>query len=118
MFNKKTLNNFPSKNIIGSSTTVTGEIISVGDFRVDGEFNGVVDIKGEFIVGPSGIVSGEIKAKTGEISGKVSGTMIFEQSVNLKSTAEINGDIITNKLIIEDGCVYNGSCTMNINKTE
>jgi cytoskeletal protein CcmA (bactofilin family) len=118
MFNKKVLNNFPSKNIIGLSTVVTGEIISVGDFRVDGEFNGVVDIKGEFIVGPSGIVSGEIKAKTGEVSGKVCGTMVFEESVVLKSTAEIDGDIITNKLIIEDGCTYNGRCTMKINETE
>ena len=118
MFSKKTSNGFPSHNIIGPSTTLMGEINSEGNFRVDGEFNGKIDILGELIVGPSGFIKGEITAKCAEISGKVKGNMILKEVILLKSTSEVEGDIITNKIIIEEGCAFSGHCKMITNEDE
>lgn len=115
---RKTSNGFPSHNIIGPATILTGEINSDGDFRVDGEFNGSISIKGELIVGPSGSIVGEVKAKIAEISGRVKANMEIEESVYLKSTSEVEGDIKTKKIVIEDGCVFNGQCKMITNNVE
>lgn len=112
MFSSKKSNGFPSHNIIGQATVLNGHIESDGDFRVDGDFNGIIEIKGELVVGPSGTVIGEVKAKTAEISGKVKANMDIEDGVCLKSSAEIEGDIRTSKLMIEDGCIFNGQCKM------
>lgn len=115
---RKTSNGFPSHNIIGPETILTGEISSDGDFRVDGEFSGNIFIKGELIVGSSGTIIGEIKAKTADISGTVKANIEVEDSISLKSTSEFEGEIKAGKIIIEDGCIFNGQCEMITDNTE
>jgi len=108
----------PPRTIIGTSTTFTGDVISEGDFRIDGEFNGSLIIKGELILGQSGIITGIIKAKKAELYGKIKANMEFEEIVILRSTSEIQGDIITKNILIEDGCIFNGQCNMISNIVE
>jgi cytoskeletal protein CcmA (bactofilin family) len=99
-------------NLIGKGTIITGDIKSEGDIRVDGELNGNISSNGRVVIGDTGKVTGEITCKNCEVSGSVKGKMKIEQLITLKSTSTVLCDINTDKLSIEPGSVFSGTCTM------
>lgn len=107
--------NFPesgSVNIIGPGTVITGDITTNGDVRVDGTLNGKLIVKGKLVLGNTGQVEGEVACQNADISGGIKGKITISELLSLKGTAKINGDIITNKLAIEPGANFTGSCSM------
>lgn len=101
-----------SVNLIGNGTKINGDISSAGDVRIDGHLIGNISITGKFVLGPSGIIEGNIKCVNGDLSGEVRGVVEVSEMLALKSTAKINGDIVTTKLMIEPGAVFTGTCSM------
>jgi cytoskeletal protein CcmA (bactofilin family) len=116
MFNKPISKNSvqetPSVNIIGAGTNVTGEIQSNGDFRIDGQLKGTINIKGKLVVGPSGKVDGEVNCQNAELSGELIGKINVNELLTLKATSRLNGDIITGKIAIEPDAQFTGTCSM------
>ena len=101
-----------SVNLIGSGTKINGDITSQGDVRIDGHLTGNISTSGKFVLGPNGMVDGNINSNNADLSGEVKGKVSIHEILSLKSTAKINGDIVTGKLIIESGAVFNGTCNM------
>lgn len=101
-----------SVNLIGNGTKIVGDITSAGDVRIDGYLTGNIIIAGKFVLGPSGIVEGNITSVNADLSGEIKGTVNVSDTLSLKNTAKINGDIITSKLIIEPGALFTGTCNM------
>jgi len=99
-------------NLIGKGTKIIGDILSDGDIRIDGELKGNVDCKGRLVVGESGLIQGEIKCKTSEVSGDIKGKVNVIELLSLKATSIIAGDIVTGKLSIEPGAIFTGTCNM------
>jgi len=111
--NKKEVNLGPSSsNRILQGTSIEGNVRSEGDFRVDGEIIGNITISGKLVIGEKGRVKGEVKCGSSRVSGKLEGTMVVEDLLNLESTAQVEGDIFTVKLAIEPGAEFSGSCKM------
>jgi len=110
---KTNVNTTLSINLIAKGTSVKGDIITDSDFRIDGILEGSIISKGKIIVGESGNVNGEITCKTADFSGKIKATIKVEELLSLKSTAEVNGDVITKKLNIEEGAIFTASCRMD-----
>ncbi|MFH1159890.1 MAG: polymer-forming cytoskeletal protein [bacterium] len=102
----------PSINLLGSGTTVKGDIRLNGDFRIDGTLIGTIDCKGKIVVGSSGIIEGEIVCQNADFSGQVKASVKVTELLSLKETARFTGDIVTNKLAIEPGAKFSGSCQM------
>ena len=102
----------PSINLLGAGTTVKGEIRLNGDFRIDGTFLGSINCKGKVVVGPSGIIEGEIICQNADFSGEVKATVKVTELLTLKESARFSGDITTNKLAIEPGAKFSGTCAM------
>src|ERR1700741_2151213 len=102
----------PSINLIGNGTTLSGEIRSNGDFRIDGHLKGTINVKGKLVVGPSGVIEGEIECQNADISGEIKGKILISDLLVLKSTARLNGDIITGKIAIEPEAQFTGTCSM------
>ena len=100
-------------NLIANGTEVTGDVKSDSGIRVDGQLKGKMNIKGKVVVGNPGLVTGDIVCKQIEVSGKVNGNIHAAELVSLKSSAKINGEIITRKLAIEPGAVFTGTCRMD-----
>lgn len=100
-------------NLIGSGTTITGDIISGGDIRIDGNMNGNLTTKGKVVIGETGILKGEMNCRNSDIHGRVEGKLVISELLTLKSTAKIRGDIHTNKLAIEPDAMFTGSCNMS-----
>ena len=99
-------------NLIGDGTIITGDIKSKGDIRVDGSLKGSIDTEGKVVVGPAGVVEGDVICKDADIAGVLKAKINVSQLLSLKSSAKLNGDIITNKLSIEPGATFTGSCSM------
>lgn len=118
---KKTENGAPvisAFNVIGEGTVIKGDIQSTGDLRVDGTIEGVVRTRSKFVLGASGKVLGDIYAKNADVSGSVTGNVKIDEILYLKSSARIQGDIETGKLIIESGGEFNGKCVMGKSTTK
>ena len=102
----------PSVNIIGAGTVIEGDIKSEGDIRIDGTLNGSLITKGKLVLGTTGMVDGEVSCQNGDISGIITGKIKVAELLSLKATSKLSGDITTNKLSIEPGANFSGSCAM------
>ena len=103
----------PSINFLGAGTTIKGDITTNGDFRIDGILSGSINSKGKVVVGASGKVEGEIICQNADISGEINAKIVVNELLTLKASAKLIGDILTNKLAIEPGAKFSGSCNMN-----
>tara|TARA_B110000196_G_C21000653_1_gene592784 strand:+ start:238 stop:651 length:414 start_codon:yes stop_codon:yes gene_type:complete len=99
-------------NTIGTGTIVTGDVRSKGDIRVDGTLKGSVNTSGKVVLGKEGVIEGDVVCNSADISGIIKAKITVSQLLSLKETAKLNGDIITNKLSIEPGAAFTGSCSM------
>jgi cytoskeletal protein CcmA (bactofilin family) len=102
-------------NIIASGTEIQGDIKTTGDMRIDGKLTGNFVSEQKLVVGPSGFIEGTINCKDCDVSGKILGNMFIKELLILKSTADVNGDISTNKIIMELGSQFSGICKMHQN---
>lgn len=99
-------------NVVAKNTTINGDIISEGDFRIDGTLEGNIKTKGRVIIGVEGSVKGKIDAVNSDIEGKFSGELLVQETLTIKATATISGDVIIGKLSVEPGATFNASCSM------
>ncbi|WP_369824145.1 polymer-forming cytoskeletal protein [Reichenbachiella sp. 5M10] len=103
-----------SSNIIGKGTVLTGDIETFGNIRIEGKIVGNMKTKSKAACGHSSHIEGNILAQNAEIAGTVTGKLEVSELLILKPSAVINGDIITNKLIVESGATFNGGCKMGV----
>lgn len=100
------------QNIIAQSTKITGDIISEGAFRIDGEIEGNIKTPGKVVVGKSGFVNGTLEGTNADFEGKFSGKLILSGTLTLKSSAVIEGEVVVGKLAVEPGATFNATCSM------
>ena len=102
-------------NTISNCTEIVGDINSQGDLRLDGFLKGNLNIKGKVVIGKTGKLVGTINCKNADISGNVEGKIYATELLSLTETAVVKGDIVINKLNIQPGCKFTGTCSMDIN---
>lgn len=116
--NTKTTAESFSASIIGTGNTITGNITSNGDIRIDGTVKGNVYSKAKILIGAGGMVEGNIHCREADINGQVCGNIHTEELLHLKGNAAVSGDINTAKLFIEPTVSFNGQCHMGANIVE
>ena len=106
---------FDTKTVttISTGTIVEGDITSEGDFRIVGKLIGSVRSTGKVVVGPNGIVEGDIFCQNADFSGSIKGNVEVENLLLLKATVNLIGNIKTSKLSIEAGAQFSGNCNMS-----
>jgi len=123
MFNSKsksTFNETPasSTSIIGAGTTITGNVQSNGDIRIDGIIKGNLVAKAKILIGAEGVIEGDIDGKQADVLGKVIGKIKVADLLYLHGQAVVDGDIYAGKLQIEPTASFNGQCHMGANVVE
>lgn len=99
-------------NRIVEGTKIEGDMVSESSIRIDGSFVGNITTKGRLVIGETGKVVGNIKCQDAEIIGHLKGEIYVQKLLSLKSTALLDGDIYTDKLAIEPGSEFTGTCKM------
>jgi cytoskeletal protein CcmA (bactofilin family) len=95
---------------IGKSVIIKGELSGSEDLYLDGEVEGNIDLHNHnLVIGPNGRVRANVFAKDVIIHGTVDGSVTGVNKVELKKSALLNGDIMTQRIVIEDGAFFKGS---------
>lgn len=105
-------------NIIGNGSKINGDIVSDGDFRVDGIILGNFKSNLKIIIGECGYIEGNVDCKNCEVLGKIHGNINVSESLVLRESANIEGDIKIGRLSVEPGASLTGHCSMLNTETE
>lgn len=100
----------PEINTIAAGTTIVGNLEAQSDCRIDGNIKGNINCKAKVVIGPNGILEGDIVCESAEIEGKVKANINATDLISLRSTAVLAGDITSSKLSIEPGATFMGNC--------
>ncbi|WP_435261061.1 bactofilin family protein [Tenacibaculum sp. nBUS_03] len=109
---KTSVKSVSERNVIGKNTKITGDIISEGDFRIDGTLEGNIETKGRIIIGETGFIKGKADCTNADIEGKFSGDLQVSNTLTVKTSANITGDVVIGKLSVEPGATFNATCSM------
>ena len=104
--------------IIGSGTIISGDVESSGDIRIDGLLKGNLMARSKIIIGPEGIVEGDIRGQQADTMGTVTGSITVNGLLHLRDKATLTGDVYAGKLLIEPTVTFNGKCHMGANIVE
>ena len=97
---------------LGEGTSFKGTLTFEGTVRIDGRLEGEVFTKDTLVIGEGAQVNAAIHAGVVEIGGTVHGNIAAERKVEIRASGRLYGNISTPSLVIEEGVVFEGSCTM------
>ncbi len=93
-------------------TEFLGELRFRNTFRVDGRLRGRIVSENTLVVGESARVEADIDCGVVSIKGQVVGRVQGRQRIELLAGARVQGTLVSPKLVIEDGAVFEGDCEM------
>lgn len=101
-----------STNVIGEKSYFTGNFSINGSLRIDGRFEGKSLKADQLYIGHDGKVKTNIEAVSVIVEGLIMGNINATSRVLLMPTAKVYGDIRTPELIIQNGVLLEGRCTI------
>ncbi len=105
-----------NKNVLSADVEIKGNIKFSGELSFDGKLDGEIQTEGTLTLGDGAVINGNISAQTVVVRGKVNGNINAKDKVEIKTKAEMFGDIRASKLVIEEGVTYVGKTEVNPNK--
>ncbi len=99
-------------NSLVQQTNLEGTINADSDFRVDGTIKGILNCTAKVIIGPTGTVEGTIKCQNAVIEGQFTGELRVSDSLTVKESAKLSGDVYTSTLVVQPGAIFNVVCKM------
>lgn len=100
--------------VISKDTSLEGKFSSESDVRMDGFVKGDVRCTKRLVMGQSGQVKGTIVAHSAVIMGKIEGELDVKDTLHLKATAVVNGNIKAKIMTVEEGAEFNGECRIGV----
>lgn len=97
---------------LGKGSRVEGKLSFEGSVRIDGQIEGDISAQDTVIIGRNAEVTAQIHAATVVVEGRVNGDVTARQRVELRSPAKLVGNLSTPALIIHEGAVFEGKCSM------
>ncbi|MEM1214974.1 MAG: polymer-forming cytoskeletal protein [Bacteroidota bacterium] len=101
-----------SLNSIVQGTEIEGTVKANSDIRIDGAINGKLFCDAKVIIGPTGKITGEIRCENAVVEGSFDGNLQVKETLNIRETAKVNGDISVGKLIVQPGGHLDGNISM------
>ncbi len=105
-------------NTLAFGTKAIGEIQAENNFRIDGTVDGTIVCKGKVIIGNKGIIEGTLTCVSAEVMGSVKGKIFVSDTLSLKSTSKVEGEIKAKILSIEPNAIFIGTCDMAEDKKQ
>jgi len=99
-------------NTISKGTVIVGTINAEGDLRIEGKVQGNLVCNSKLIVSSTGSVEGSVDARNATIEGEIKGNVVTRELLSVDKTGKIYGDIFTQKLVVQMGAIFTGTCKM------
>jgi cytoskeletal protein CcmA (bactofilin family) len=98
-----------SMSRLGPTVVVHGEVSSLDDLSIEGQVDGPVWCEGHAVtVAETAVVTGDVVARDITVSGVVNGTLLAKEVVDVRTTANVTGRIVSMRLILHDGATFHG----------
>jgi cytoskeletal protein CcmA (bactofilin family) len=116
MLGKKDMDDFDKSGdlntIIGKGSVVEGTVKVQSSLRVDGRIKGQVSTTDSLVIGKEGEIEGEVRVKHAIVGGRIKGKIFASGKVVLEAKSAFHGELKTSKLVIEEGAIFEGVCSM------
>lgn len=99
--------------VVGPEAYFQGAMTVRGSVRVEGRVEGDILECQTVVIGPSGRIRGNVCAETVVVAGQVTGDIVAASGLEIRSSGRVAGNIRSPKLLIEDGAVFDGACSMS-----
>ena len=109
----------PEPGLVASlhkGSRVSGQLSFQGPARIDGSVEGEIQCHGRLTIGDGAEVRAKISAQIVIIRGRVEGNVTAAERIELVAPARLYGNINTPRLIISEGVVFDGDCSMGVAK--
>ncbi|MBL7648304.1 MAG: polymer-forming cytoskeletal protein [Candidatus Hydrogenedentes bacterium] len=97
--------------IIPEGVIIEGSLTSSSDTDIGGRIEGNITVEGRLNLGPSALISGNIRAGSCKIEGLVEGKVECTEDLELGPTGRLNADVLAGKRIYLAGQVYGNVTT-------
>jgi cytoskeletal protein CcmA (bactofilin family) len=95
---------------VGRSVVIKGEVSGTESLYIDGRIEGTVNFDDNRVtIGRNGVVAANVTAREVVILGKVKGNIQCTDRVDIRSEGSLTGDVITQRISVEDGAILKGS---------
>lgn len=99
-------------SVFGAGLVVEGEVRTKGDIQIEGRVEGNLEVDGQVSIAAPGSIKGDVVADRIVVAGKVDGSLEARDSTRLVSGAEVDADISSPRLELEEGAILNGTIDM------
>jgi len=98
--------------LLDKGCSFEGKIVFDGTVQINGEFSGEINSEGTLVVGQDAKLSGQIHVDTLICYGTIDGKIDAKNRIEIHVPSVVTADITTKNLVIEEGALFQGSCSM------
>jgi cytoskeletal protein CcmA (bactofilin family) len=97
---------------LGKGTRISGKVSFEGTARIEGQVEGEIIANDTLLIGESALLNAQITGGTVVIHGKVTGDITASKKLEIRAPGRLYGNVTTPSLVIEEGVVFEGHCSM------
>jgi cytoskeletal protein CcmA (bactofilin family) len=97
---------------LGKGSRITGKLTFEGPIRIEGHIEGEITAQDTLTIGESAVVNAQITGNSIIIHGRVTGDVTARKRLEIRAPGRLLGNIVTPSLVIHEGVVFEGQCTM------
>ena len=112
MFNNKEKDMNRIETLIGEQCYIIGSLNGNGLLKIDGSIDGDLFCEDDVILGESGHIKGNMVCNNAYIHGIIHGNISCKSTLTIENCGKVKGDILVKKLMISEGGILDGKCTM------
>lgn len=101
-----------SQSLIQDGVSIRGEVHAQGDIRLEGSLEGSLVTDARIIVGATGRIAADLEAEEVLVMGKIQGRIVGRKRIELRKGAHVEGDLVAQSLVIEEGVFFQGLAQM------
>jgi cytoskeletal protein CcmA (bactofilin family) len=98
--------------VIGSGARLEGNLIAAASLRIEGTVSGTITAEGDVIIAPEADVAADIRATNATLGGHYKGNVTASGTIELTSTARVEGNLTSRSLVINQGAIFSGQSIM------
>jgi cytoskeletal protein CcmA (bactofilin family) len=103
---------------LGKGTKITGKLVFEGTARIEGQVDGEISAQEALTIGEGAVCAAKISGGTVVVEGRVNGDVAARQRLELRASGRVHGNVSTPSLVVHEGAILDGQCSMGGTETK